>query len=262
MSFFKRLFNIGQSEVNNVLDKLEDPIKMTEQGIRDLKGDLNGSLQGLAELKALAIRAKRDHQKASEHAKSYEQKAVLLLQRAQDGQMSASDADRLASEMLSKKEQAQLEAKRLAKEVQQHEASVSKMSQNINTLKSKVGTYENELRSLKARSKVSNATKKINKQLSQIDASGTISMLERMKDKVAEQEALAESYSEIAFENKSVDDEVELALGTSTSSSALLELKAKMGLAENAGPSSEGSQGGAEDLDADITDTPPPPPAS
>ena len=40
MSIFKRLFGIGSAEVNSALDKLEDPVKMTEQGIRDLKQDL------------------------------------------------------------------------------------------------------------------------------------------------------------------------------------------------------------------------------
>ena len=41
MNFFKRLFKIGQAEAHSALDKLEDPIKLTEQGIRDLKQDLN-----------------------------------------------------------------------------------------------------------------------------------------------------------------------------------------------------------------------------
>jgi len=34
----KRFFKMGSAEVNNAVDKLENPIKMTEQGIRDLKG--------------------------------------------------------------------------------------------------------------------------------------------------------------------------------------------------------------------------------
>jgi phage shock protein A len=41
-----------------LVDKLEDPIKMTEQGIRDLKEDMSKALQAMAEVKALAIRAK------------------------------------------------------------------------------------------------------------------------------------------------------------------------------------------------------------
>ena len=35
MNIFKRLFKIGQSEANSAIDKMEDPIKMTD--LRDLK---------------------------------------------------------------------------------------------------------------------------------------------------------------------------------------------------------------------------------
>ena len=44
VNFFKRLFKIGEAEANAVIDKMEDPIKLTEQGIRDMKGDLQKSL--------------------------------------------------------------------------------------------------------------------------------------------------------------------------------------------------------------------------
>ena len=37
MSIFQRLFNVSKAEVHSAIDKFEDPIKMTEQGIRDLK---------------------------------------------------------------------------------------------------------------------------------------------------------------------------------------------------------------------------------
>jgi phage shock protein A len=243
MGIFNRIFNIGKSEVHNALDKLEDPIKMTEQGIRDLKTDLNKSLQGLAEIKALAIRAKNDNAKFSNDAKQYEQKAIMLLQKAQAGQLSPQEADRLAGEMLKMKDSSEADAQRTAKEMVQHEGSVATMEQNINKLKSKITTYENELRTLKARAKVSEATKKINKQLAQVDSSSTISMLERMKEKVTQDEALAESYGAIALESKTVNDEVESVLGSSSQSDALLALKAKMGLLGS----------------GETTDTPPPP---
>jgi phage shock protein A len=42
----------------------------------------------------------------------------------------------------------------------------------------------------------------MNKQLSNIDSSGTMAMLERMKEKVDEQEALAEAYGDMADESK------------------------------------------------------------
>ena len=53
-----------------------------------------------------------------------------------------------------------------------------------------------------------------------------------MKEKVAQQEALAESYGEIAAENKSVDDEIDKAIGSGSAqvkaSDSLAALKAKM----------------------------------
>jgi phage shock protein A len=246
MGIFSRLFGIGKAEAHNALDKLEDPIKMSEQGIRDLKEDLNKSLQGLAEIKALAIRTRNDNAKFKADAQVAEQKAVALLQRAQTGQITVEDADRLAGEMLKNKEKFEQEAQRTAKELVMHESSVQKMEQNINTLKSKVNTYENELRTLKARAKVSEATKKINKQLAQVDSSSTVSMLERMKEKVAQDEALAESYGSIALESKTVDDEVDkvLSISSGSNSESLLALKAKMGL-----------------LGTGSESTPPPPPA-
>jgi len=44
MSLFKRLFRVSQAEAHAIVDKFEDPIKMTEQGIRDLKKDLQASM--------------------------------------------------------------------------------------------------------------------------------------------------------------------------------------------------------------------------
>jgi phage shock protein A len=58
--FIKRLFRIGKAEANAAVDKLERPITMTQQGIRDLKKDLDDSLKSLAEVKATAIRSKRE----------------------------------------------------------------------------------------------------------------------------------------------------------------------------------------------------------
>ena len=77
--------------------------------------------------------------------------------------------------------------------------------------------------------------------MAQIDSSSTVSLLERMKDKVAEEEALAESYGDIANESRSLDEEIDRALEDSGSASEdLAALKAKMGLNKDAKPEGEG----------------------
>ncbi|MBT30787.1 MAG: phage shock protein A [Thalassobius sp.] len=234
MSIFKRIFGIASAETHAAIDKLEDPVKMTEQGIRDLKVDLDKSLRALAEVKAVAIRTRKELEGAKTTAKDYEGKAVLLLKKAETGQIDVSEADRLATEALSRKDQALQQASVNQKSLATQEANVAKMEQNVQRLKSQIGQWENELKTLKARAKVSAASQKLNKQLANIDSSSTVGMLERMKEKVDQQEALAESYGEMADMSKSVDDEIDKALlGTGSSSSAggsdaLAALKAKL----------------------------------
>lgn len=233
MSFFSRLFKIGQAEAHSVIDQFEDPIKLTEQGIRDLKKDLQGAMTSLAEVKATAIRTRREADNQKRLAADYERKAMVLLQKGQSGEVDAADAERLATEALSKKEQAAAEAVRISQEAERHEKMADQLQTNVNKIKSTVSSHENDLRTLRARAKTAESTKKINKQLSKIDSSGTVAMLERMKARVEEDESLAVAYADMATPDKSVDDEINAAIssGQSTSASASLEeLKKKMGI--------------------------------
>ncbi len=232
MGLFTRIFQWGKSEANSAMDKMEDPVKMTEQGIRDLKKDLDESIKGMAEIKALAIRAKREAHQKKEIATDYEKKAMLLIGKGQKGELDAGEADRLASEALVKKEGLVNQALTLSKNQAHHDQMVMKMESNVKQLKSQINSWENELNTLKARAKVANATEKLNKQLAQSDSSGTIGMLEKMKERVDEKEALAESYGEIAATSTSVDDDINRALAGSATpavSDSLAALKQKMG---------------------------------
>lgn len=230
MSILKRVFKIGQAEANNLIDKLEDPIKLTEQGIRDMKKDLDGNLQALAEVKAMEIRTRGDIEKYSETAKDHENKAMLILKKAQSGGITAEEADRLATESLRLKEENLSLFETSKADLQKFEQSTTQLDVNISKLKADVSKWENELKTLKARVKVSSTEAKINKQLAQADDSGTVSMLEKMKNKVVEQEALAESYGEMTNESKTLDDEIKKVLEDDKQSSSLDELKKKMGL--------------------------------
>jgi phage shock protein A len=230
MGIFNRLFTVGKAEAHAVIDKLEDPIKMTEQGIRDLKKDLDKSLQALAEVKAMAIRSKRELNGSKSTAQTYEQKAILLIQKAEKGEIEVAEADRLATEVLSRKEEAVDQARRAQEEVARFDTNIAKLDVSVKKLKSTITRYENELRTLKARARVSQATQKINKQMSGIDSSGTVSMLEKMKERVDQQEAMAEAYGEISDSNISLDDEINSVLDDKQvkASVSLEELKAKL----------------------------------
>ncbi len=229
---FKRFFNISKSNVNAVIDRFEDPIKMTEQGIRDLKNDLNAAMQSLAQVKAIAIRTRKEAIAKQRLAEEYEDKARQLLMKAGNGSLDIAEAERLATIALDEQTKLQAETQRYSQEAEGHETMAKDLDTKVARLRSTITTYDNELATLKARAKTASSTKKINGQLAAIDTSGTIAMLERMKEKVEEDESLASAYGELAARENTVDTEIDLALVDKTpqASVQLEQLKQRMGI--------------------------------
>ncbi|MSR82566.1 MAG: PspA/IM30 family protein [Candidatus Latescibacteria bacterium] len=230
---FQRLFKTGQAEAHSLVDRLEDPIKLSEQAVRDLRKDLHESLQSLAEVKAIVIRVNKEAEDNKRLAADYERKAMLLLQKSQGGELVPAEAERLAREALNRREEAAARALEASQQALSQGQMADKLQSNINELKSKVAGYENDLIMLKARSKTANATRKINQRLANVDPSGTVSLLERMKEKVNDQESLAQAYGEMADTTHTVDEEINKALKGGTSpkvEDSLAEMKAKMGM--------------------------------
>lgn len=232
MNIFKRLLRIGQAEIHSAVDKMEDPIRMTEQGIREMREDLDKALNSLAQIKAMAIRTKNEKDKKNIAAQDYENKAILLMTKAQKEELPIDQAEKLAREALALKENLLKEVEDLQKQQETHEAAADDIQKNIEILKFNITKWENELKTLKSRIKVSRTTKEVNKQMAQIDSNSTISMLERMKEKVEEEEALAQAYGDIAKKTTSVDEEIDKAIGKDAGkvNEYLDEIKRKLGM--------------------------------
>lgn len=228
MNIFKRIFRIGQAEIHSVVEKMEEPIKMTEQGIREMREDLNQSLEAYAKVKAMAIRTQNNIHSKHKEANDYEQKAILLLEKANRNEITIDQAEILAKEALTLKKQLLEEVEELKHQVVVHEKSAEEMHKNIEVLKFNINKWENELATLKARVRVANATKLVNKQMAKIDSNSTISMLERMKEKVEDDEALAQAYGSLADKSKLVDDQINETLNQDQIQSELDALKAKI----------------------------------
>ncbi|PKF75171.1 PspA/IM30 family protein [Chryseobacterium sp. PMSZPI] len=209
MNIFKRLFTIGKAEIHSVIDSFEDPINLTEQGIRDMKEQLGKSIEALAQLKALAIRKKNEAEAEEQAAKDYYSKAIVIVQKAEKGEVEVLEGDRLAKEALKRQTSSLENAQSLQKEHEKFNGECEKMQTNINNLKSSIAKWENELKTLKARVQVSEATKDINKKMTQMDTGSTVNMLEKLKERVVQQEALAEAYSDISKAGKTIDEEID-----------------------------------------------------
>jgi len=233
MNIFKRLFRVGQSEAHALVDKLEDPIRMTEQGIRDLKKDLRETMRSLAEVKASEIRIRKQAEDQRQQAADFERKAMLLLQRIKDGTLDPEQGEELAREALARQEEAATRSAELFREADNRHQMVIKLESGVNKQKRTIQKYENDLVTLRARARTAGAARKINSQLAGMDSSSTIALLEKMKNKVEEEESLAESYETLAHNTEDLESKIDRALGGDSpgkGAQRLEELKKKMGL--------------------------------
>jgi phage shock protein A len=232
MNIFKRLFKISQAEIHAAVDKMEDPVNMTEQGLRELREDLAQATESYAKVKALAIRTENEQIQSQQQSMTYAEKAVLIMQKAQTGQVDLVKAEQLAREALSLRRKFYIESEERGHQVIALQQSSSEMLRNTEILKENLEKWEKELRTLKARAKVSKATEQVNKQMAQLDSNGTIAMLQRMKNKVEDQEALAKAYGEIARDKHTLKDELDTLLKDDSLSieKDLQAIKEKLGI--------------------------------
>ena len=234
MSIFSRMFKVAQSNAHSAMDQLEDPIKMTEQGIRDLKKNLQAAMVSLAQVKSLAIRMEKESDDHKKRAAEYERKAMLLLRRAEAGEMSAAEAENLATAALAKKDEEVQQASRVGADHETQRRMADQLQAKVEDLKRQIAKYENEVITLRARARTASSMRKINQQLAGADASGTVAMLEKMKHKVQEEESLAEAYDQLADVGGTIDEDIDRALAAPSpgaGADSLAELKKKMGIA-------------------------------
>jgi phage shock protein A len=231
MSLLKRILRVAKAEAHAVVDKLEDPIKVTEEGIRELKKQLNEAVESLAQVKATQIRFEKEAINERERAKMLVKRAEAILEKSKSGEISEDEAQKLVAELLQKAEIHEQNARNLEQEAQKQKEIAMKLQVKIDQLKTTIAKYEAELKTLKARYATAKAVKKINKQLAKVDPSDTISMLERMKEKVEEEECLATAYEEIAKEEMiDVESDVSKKVLEVETSQKLEDLKKRLGL--------------------------------
>jgi phage shock protein A len=186
MKLIKRFFKWFKSEGHSVIDKIEDPIKITEQAIRELKENYETALQSMAEVQANQIRAQRDKESITQSLKEWTSKYKQLVEVKAKPELITSAANRL--------KKLQNNFKIAQKNCAIQEKNVAAIGKTTNGLWDKINDHQNELQTLKTRHVTAQATLKIHKQLSGINPDGALSVLEDMRLKVDKEEALALSY--------------------------------------------------------------------
>jgi len=227
MSIFDRLFRIGAAEANAAVDKLEDPAKMAEQILRELRANYQQAIQGEAEIKAMALQHRASELKSRNAADEWEKKANELLDRIETKQLDEAKGNELAMKAAEAHQAALNEADEYAKMAEKEESAVAVMDLKIKQIKDQIAETESRSQMIQSRAKTAEVSEKISKTLSSVDTDGLMATLNRMDQKASAQEFRAAAYAQIDDATMSTEQEINKALGTGSSSNALEAIKAK-----------------------------------
>jgi phage shock protein A len=227
MSIFDRLFRIGKAEANAAVDKLEDPSKMADQILRELRANYQQAIQGEAEIKALALAHRASELQARNKADEWENKTNGLLDRIDSKQLDEAQGNDLAAKAAQAHADALKEADQYKGMAEKEESAVSVMDLKIKQIKDQIAQTEERAKMIQSRAKTAEVSEKINKTLSNVDTDGLMQTLNRMDERASAQEFRAAAYAQIEDSTLSTEQEINKALGSGSSSAALDAIKAK-----------------------------------
>ncbi|MFP4976204.1 PspA/IM30 family protein [Paenibacillus sp. CN-4] len=200
MSIFKRLRDLTMSNINAIIDKAEDPIKMTDQYIRDMTEDLEDAEKAVAAQIAIEKKFKQ----------LYEEQEALVNKRNQQAHTAAQagNAD-LARRALEEKKSAETKMAEYKTSYDQNKASADNLRLKLEEMRKQLTQMKNKRETLVARYNAAKAQTEINKAMSGFSTDSASAGMKRMEEKMLQAEAQAEASNEMASGNKSLDDEFE-----------------------------------------------------
>jgi len=220
MGIFSRIADIFKSNVNDALDKAEDPEKMLKQMVLEMEESVNKATLAVANAIANEKSLERKLEKARNEKKDWEQKAVQALQAGRED---------LAKAALEKKAIAERNVIDLEPIYQQAKATSDKMRTQLNTLKAKLDEARSRQSTLIARSQAAKAQKQIAQSFSGV-GSDAFSKFDKFEGKIEKLESEATAFEQLAGENTKLEDEFKMLSTSSNVDADLLQLKAKLGM--------------------------------
>lgn len=182
MNLFDRFKRVAKSNLNELVNRMEDPEKIMTQAVTDLQSDLVKIRQSYAEV--MATQKKMEKQKAAADKLSAE-----WMQRAQLA-VSSGD-DELAREALSRKNVAQEQADSLGAQLATQNSSLEQLFDSMSQLEAKIVEAKAMKEQYIARARTAATSTKVNDMLAGV-GDNSMSAFDRMKDKVEQLETTAE----------------------------------------------------------------------
>ena len=226
MAILERFTDIIKANINELLDKCENPAKMIDQYLRDMTEDLAEVKKETAAVMAEETRAKRMLDDNAAEITRYEDLARKALTAGNEGD---------ARVFLGKKQQLAEKAASLQATYDAAHANAQKMRQMHDKLVSDIETLNGRREMIKAKVAVAKTQEKGSKVASSTDeAAGAMDAFARMERKADQMLDQANAMAELSAAPKDEAAELEAKYAAQGSSSAvdaeLAKLKAEMGL--------------------------------
>jgi phage shock protein A len=216
MGIFSRFTDIINSNINNLLDKAEDPAKMVRLIIQEMEDTLvevrSSSAKTLADKKELARQVSRLEQDAEQ----WQAKAELALSK---------DREDLARAALMEKKKSSESAQALVDELVHTDEHLSKLQDEISQLQDKLSDAKARQKAIVIREKSASSRLKVKENIHSTRVNDALNRFDHYERKVDDIEAEIESYD---LGSKSLADEIADLESDDKVDDELAQLKAKM----------------------------------
>ncbi|HLT56498.1 MAG TPA: PspA/IM30 family protein [Bacillota bacterium] len=220
--FFKRVKTVVSSELNAMLDRAEDPVKMLDQYLRDMAEDIREVEAAVAKQIANEKMLKRKMNDAEAMVQKRLEQAELAVEAGNDD---------LARRALQDKREHEATAKTLQETWEQAKKDVDELKAKLDEMKREYQEMALKRDTLKARAESAKTKTKINRAMSSIGSDDAKRGFERMEEKVLQYEAEAETSEDLTEAIRTLDDEFKDVMKDDVDEE-LASLKEKLGKTE------------------------------
>jgi len=231
MAIFQRIGTLLKSNVNDMINKAEDPEKMLNQMLLDMQEQLVEAKKQVATSVADEKKLRREFEKNKELSAEWEKKAMLAIKAGKDD---------LAKQALERKNEHDTQAQGFEKNWHAQKAAVDQLKSALTKLNNKINEAKRKKNLLVARAKRAEAQQTIAETMSGMSNTSAFDTIARMEEKVDTMEAEAVATTEIGmeFSGDNLEKEFE-SLDALESDDALAALKEKMGMSAPAPSATE-----------------------
>lgn len=188
MPIFEKLRRIFNSNINDLLDRVEDPEKILNQLLEDMQHELKEVKIQVAAAIRDANKFEAQYKENLESAEKWEKRAIVFIQNGDDVR---------AKEALRRKRSADDLAAGFREQFEAQQESVSVLKDGLATLEQKIEEAKSKRALLIARQRRAEAERAIHQTVSGMSDSSALNAFDRIEDKVLDAEAEAEALSEM-----------------------------------------------------------------